>query len=118
MDVRLPGMTGLEAFQAMQRVDSRLPVIIMTAYGTTETAIEATKLGAFDYVLKPFDIPDILALITQALEAGLVMRSRVELEVVSETVGEALIGKSRPMQEVYKAIGRVAPTDATVLIRG
>ncbi len=119
MDVRMPGMSGLEAFQAIHRIEPRLPVIIMTAYGTTETAIEATKLGAFDYVLKPFDIPDILSLISQALEAGRFMRSRVELDVVpAAAMGEALIGKSRPMQEVYKAIGRVAPTDATVLIRG
>jgi DNA-binding NtrC family response regulator len=91
----------------------------MTAYGTTETAIEATKLGAFDYVLKPFDIPDILNLIGQALDAGRFMRSRVEVDVIPDAAqGEALIGKSRPMQEVYKAIGRAAPTEATVLIRG
>jgi two-component system nitrogen regulation response regulator GlnG len=119
MDVRMPGMSGFETFQAMHQIEPRLPVIIMTAYGTTETAIEATKLGAFDYVLKPFDIPDILNLIGQALDAGRFMRSRVEMDVVPATaLGEALIGKSRPMQEVYKAIGRVAPTEATVLIRG
>ena len=62
MDVRMPGMSGLEAFRAIHEIEPKLPVIIMTAYGTTETAIEATKLGAFDYVLKPFDIPDILTL--------------------------------------------------------
>jgi two-component system nitrogen regulation response regulator GlnG len=119
MDVRMPGMSGLETFQAMHIIEPRLPVIIMTAYGTTETAIEATKLGAFDYVLKPFDIPDILNLIGQALDAGRFMRSRVEVDVIPDAAqGEALIGKSRPMQEVYKAIGRAAPTEATVLIRG
>jgi nitrogen regulation protein NR(I) len=119
MDVRMPGMSGFETFQTMHKIEPRLPVIIMTAYGTTETAIEATKLGAFDYVLKPFDIPDILNLIGQALEAGRFMRSRVEVDVVPDAaLCEALIGKSRPMQEVYKAIGRVAPTEATVLIRG
>ena len=77
MDVRLPGMNGLEALQAIHETESKLPVIVMTAFGTTETAIEATKLGAFDYVLKPFEIPDILALIKQAFEAGRFMRSRV-----------------------------------------
>jgi nitrogen regulation protein NR(I) len=119
MDVRLPGMNGLEAFQAMHKIEPKLPVIIMTAFGTTETAIEATKLGAFEYVLKPFEIPDILALISQALEAGRFMRSRVELDVAPDTTAaEAIIGRSKAMQEVYKAIGRVAPTDATVLIRG
>ncbi len=119
MDVRMPGMSGLQAFEAMHQLEPRLPVIIMTAYGTTETAIEATKMGAFDYVLKPFDIPDTLNLINQALEASRFMRSRVELNVVPEAAsGEALIGNSKPMQEIYKAIGRAAPTDATVLIRG
>jgi nitrogen regulation protein NR(I) len=119
MDVRLPGMTGLEAFRAIHGIEPKLPVIIMTAFGTTETAIEATKLGAFEYVLKPFEIPDILALIGQALEAGRFMRSRVEMDVAPQSAGaDALIGRSKAMQEVYKAIGRVAPTDATVLIRG
>ncbi|MEW6657073.1 MAG: sigma-54 dependent transcriptional regulator [Thermodesulfobacteriota bacterium] len=119
MDVRLPGKSGLETFRAMHEIEPKLPVIIMTAYGTTETAIEATKLGAFEYVLKPFDIPDILALIAQALDAGRFMRSRVEMNVPPDaTSGDAIIGNSKPMQEVYKAIGRVAPTDATVLIRG
>ena len=119
MDVRMPGMSGLEAFKAMHEMEPKLPVIIMTAFGTTETAIEATKLGAFEYVLKPFEIPDILALISQALDAGRCMRSRVELDVAPDTAAaDAIIGKSKPMQEVYKAIGRVAPTDATVLIRG
>ncbi len=119
MDVRLPGMNGLEAFRAMREIESKLPVIVMTAFGTTETAIEATKLGAFDYVLKPFEIPEILALIDQALEAGRFMRSKVEIDAVPKVASaEAIIGRSKAMQEVYKAIGRVASTDATVLIRG
>ncbi|MCL4503783.1 MAG: sigma-54 dependent transcriptional regulator [Deltaproteobacteria bacterium] len=119
MDVRLPGMSGLEAFRIIHEIEPKLPVIIMTAYGTTETAIEATKLGAFEYVLKPLDVPDILTLIGQALEAGRCMRSRVEMAVEPGAAGaDAIIGQSRVMQEVYKAIGRVAPTDATVLIRG
>jgi len=119
MDIRMPGMSGLDTFRALHRLEPKLPVIIMTAYGTTETAIEATKLGAFDYVLKPFEIPDILNLIDKALEAGRLMRSPIVVDTTPDTdAGEAIIGKSKPMQEVYKAIGRVAPTDATVLIRG
>ncbi len=119
LDVRLPGMDGLETFRAIHEMEPKLPVIVMTAYGTTETAIEATKLGAFEYVLKPPEFPDMLALIAQALEAGRFMRSRVELDVApTNAAAEAIIGRSKPMQEVYKAIGRVAPTDATVLIRG
>jgi len=119
MDVRLPGMNGLETFEILRSLEPKLPVIIMTAFGTTETAIAATKMGAFDYVLKPFDIPDILTLIDQALEAGRFMRSRVAVDAIPEAPSlEAIIGRSKPMQEVYKAIGRVATTDATVLIRG
>ncbi|WP_461210329.1 sigma-54-dependent transcriptional regulator [Desulfocurvus sp. DL9XJH121] len=119
MDVRLPGMDGLEGFKIMHGIEPRLPVIIMTAFGTTETAIEATRLGAFDYVLKPFDIPDVLALINQALDAGRAMRSRVDVDAEPETGSEdALVGRSPAMQDVYKAIGRVAATEATVLVRG
>ena len=119
MDIRMPGMSGLETFKAMHQIEPKLPVIIMTAFGTTETAIETTKLGAFDYVLKPFEIPDILTLIGKAFEAGRFMRSRISLDMPPDQVsGEAIIGKSKPMQEVYKAIGRAAPTDATVLLRG
>ncbi len=119
MDVRLPGITGLETFRTIRDIEPKLPVIVMTAFGTTETAIEATKLGAFEYVLKPFEIPDILTLIDQALAAGRFMRSRVEMDTEPETTSaDAIIGRSKAMQEVYKAIGRVAPTDATVLVRG
>ncbi len=119
MDIRMPGMSGLQAFQEIHALQPKLPVIIMTAFGTTETAIEATKLGAYDYVLKPFEVPDILATIHQALEAGRLMRTRVEVDRdPAAGHGEAIIGRSRPMQEVYKAIGRVAPTDATILLRG
>jgi len=119
MDVCLPGMSGLDALRTMREVDSKTPVIIMTAFGTTETAIEATKIGAFDYVLKPFEIPEVLSLIKRAIEAGRIMRSRVAMDgLPQEGSLELIVGRSKAMQEVYKAIGRVAPTDATVLIRG
>ena len=119
VDIRLPGMDGLETFEAIHALEPKLPVIIMTAYGTTETAIEATKMGAFDYILKPFEIPDMLAVIKQALEAGRFMRTPVQMDVSSNKAGqEAIVGRSKPMQDVYKAIGRVSTSDATVLIRG
>ncbi|MGE5839028.1 MAG: sigma-54-dependent transcriptional regulator [Deltaproteobacteria bacterium] len=119
LDVRLPGINGLQAFKIIHDVEPKLPVIIMTGYGTTETAIEATKMGAFDYILKPFDIPEMLSQIKQALEAGRFMRSPVDLNTEPQPSSrEALIGRSKPMQDVYKAIGRVSSTDATILIRG
>ncbi|AFM24365.1 sigma-54-dependent transcriptional regulator [Desulfomonile tiedjei] len=119
MDVRLPGMDGLETFRAMHDIEPKLPVIIMTAYGSTDTAIEATKLGAYDYVLKPFEIPEMLNTIEKALEAGRFMRSRVSVDATAvNDSSDAILGRSKAMQEVFKAIGRVASTDATVLIRG
>jgi len=119
LDVRLPGMNGLETFERIHTVEQKLPVIIMTAYGTTETAIEATKMGAFDYIIKPFDIPQMLTTIRQALDVGRFMRSPVDMDVSPDhTGGEAIIGKSPAMQDVYKSIGRVSATDATVLVRG
>jgi two-component system, NtrC family, response regulator AtoC len=119
LDMRLPGMNGFETFKLIHDVEPKLPVIMMTAYGTTETAIEATKMGAFDYILKPFDIPDMLSQVRQALEAGRFMRSPVEMNTPPEKSSrEALIGRSKLMQDVYKAIGRVSSTDATILVRG
>jgi nitrogen regulation protein NR(I) len=118
-DVRLPGIDGLKTFDAIHRIDAKLPVIVMTAFGTTDTAIEATKLGAFDYVLKPFEIPDMLTLIEKALDAGRLMRAQVKMGVSADSAAtDAILGQSKAMQEIYKAIGRAAATDATVLVRG
>ncbi len=119
VDVRLPGINGLETFKAIKEIEPKLPVIIMTAYGSTETAIEATRQGAFDYVLKPFDVPDMLRIIIQALDAGRFMRFTVDMDAAPGSIDqEAIIGRSPAMQAVYKSIGRVAATAATVLIRG
>jgi DNA-binding NtrC family response regulator len=119
LDIRLPGMNGTETFKKIHRMDPKLPVIIMTAYGTTETAIETIKMGAFDYILKPFEIPEMLETIKQALSTGRFRRSPVDVDVMpQDATCEAIIGRSKPMQDVYKTIGRVSSSDATVLIRG
>ncbi|MEZ5359275.1 MAG: sigma-54 dependent transcriptional regulator [Candidatus Zixiibacteriota bacterium] len=119
LDVRMPGMSGLEMLKTIRQLDTQMPVIIMTAFSTTETAIEATKLGAYDYVIKPFKTREMLELIEQALSAGSLMRSKVSIDDSPQsTKGDAMIGQSRVMQEVFKSIGRVAETNATVLIRG
>ncbi len=119
LDMRLPGMNGIETFKQIKVIDGKLPVIIVTAFGTTDIAIEATKMGAYDYVLKPFDVQEMLNLIKQAIEAGYFMRSPVEIDLVpGRQTGDAIIGQSKLMQDVYKSIGRVSQTDATVLIRG
>ena len=119
LDMRLPGINGIETFKRIKQLDSKLPVIIVTAFGTTQIAIEATKMGAYDYILKPFDIPEMLSLIQQAIEAGYSMRSPVTVDALPEKQsGDAIIGHSKSMQLVYKSIGRVSQSDATVLIRG
>jgi len=119
LDMRLPGINGMETFKRIKKIDSKLPVIIVTAYGTTQIAIEATKMGAYDYVLKPFDVPEMLNLIEQAIEAGYFMRSPVKVDASPDKQsGDAIIGQSRLMQTVYKSIGRVSQTDASVLILG
>ena len=124
MDVRMPGMDGLEALKRMRSLEGCPPVVIMTAYSTTDTAIEATRLGAFDYLLKPFDIPQVLELLQRALAAGESRRLHearsAEEALASEEEDEEvrMVGHTPPMQKLYKAIGRVAPTDALVLIRG
>jgi nitrogen regulation protein NR(I) len=119
LDIRLPGMSGLDALGQLKKLHPRLPVIVMTGEGTTGTAIEATKRGAFEYQLKPFDPAEMLATIDKALEGARLMKGHLDLgpEAVAKSA-EAIVGRSAVMQQVYKAIGRVAQTDATVLIRG
>ena len=114
-----PGLSGLEIFRQLHELNPKLPVIIMTAFGTTETAIEAMRLGAYDYITKPFDLNDILQLTEKAIEAGKLMAEVVSYPDSPEAGdGVQIVGSSRKMQEVYKMIGQVAESNATVLIRG
>ena len=121
LDLVLPDQTGLQAFQSLKEIDPRLPVIFMTASGNSDTAIEAMKLGALDYLLKPLDFAEVRKLVDQALEIRRWTRQRVTLQDSSAAVpaeGDALVGRCPAMQLVYKAIGRVASQNVTVLIRG
>src|SRR5438309_7958083 len=120
MDVRMGGMTGLETLRRLRQMDSKLLVILMTAYGTTQTAIEAMKLGAYDYLLKPFDVPKLKEIVFKALKAAQDMRQvgsyRPLLEKEDYELG--IVGRSEPMQQVFKLIGQLAGSDATALITG
>lgn len=120
MDVRMGGITGLEALRRLRQVDAKLPVIMMTAYGTTQTAIEAMKLGAFDYLLKPFDVPKLKQIVANALKASRDMKQVVSYQPVLETEDYemGIIGRSEPMQNVFKLVGQLAMSDATALITG
>ena len=108
-DLRLPGLGGLELVQQLHDRQPRLPVVLMTAHGTIETAIEATKLGAYDYLQKPFEMPALLAVLHRAVDAGRLMREPVSLPDAPAGGRTALVGRSRAMQEVCKEIGRLPP---------
>jgi DNA-binding NtrC family response regulator len=120
LDVHLPDSDGLKTFERIKAFDARIPVILITGHGTTELAIAAMKQGAFDYLLKPLEYEQIRTLVEQACASSRLMHVPAvmpELEPDQGT-GDALLGRCAAMQNVYKAIGRVAPTDATVLILG
>lgn len=120
LDIMLPDKSGLEAYESIREIDGRLPVIFLTASGASDTAIEAMKLGAFDYLQKPIDLDKLGEMVDQALESRRLMSVPVGLRQMlrPDDKGDAFVGRCEPMQEVFKAIGRVAPQDVTVLIRG
>src|SRR5438477_13009508 len=120
MDVRMGGMTGLETLRRIRQMDSKLLVILMTAYGTKQTAIEAMKLGAYDYLLKPFDVPKLKEIVFGALKAARDMKQVVSYQPLLEKEDYELgiVGRSEPMQQVFKLIGQLAGSEATALITG
>lgn len=120
MDIRMGGLSGLETLRRIRQQDPKQLVILMTAYGTSQNAIEAMKLGAFDYLLKPFDIQKLKALVASALKAARDMRQVVSYEPLleKEEFELGIIGRSQAMQQVFKAIGQLAISDATALITG
>src|SRR5271157_2500734 len=120
MDVRMGGLSGLETLRRIRAADPRLLVILMTAYGTTQTAIEAMKLGAYDYLLKPFDVPKLKDIVFNALKAARDMKQVVSYQPLleSEDYELGIVGRSEPMQQVFKLIGQVAASDATALVTG
>ena len=117
-DLKLPGIGGLEIVQRLHAVRPRLPIVLMTAHGTTETAIEAIKFGAYDYLLKPFDMRELIELVGKALAAYRLMTEPVDLGVAESVGHAAIVGQSRVMQVIYKEIGRIAAKPVNVLIRG
>ena len=120
LDIMLPEISGLEVFQKIQHIDTKLPVIFITAGGSSETAITAMQLGAYDYLMKPLDLAKVKSLVRQALETRRIMHVPVAIPTseVTGPDGDRLVGRSEGMLAVYAAIGRVAAQDVTVLIRG
>ena len=120
LDVRMKTMDGIEALNEIRKISPLIPVLIMTAYASVKTAVEALKAGAFDYLTKPLDIEELKILIEKALE---LYHLREENLTLKERLGDRfdfskIIGKSRKMIELFDTLSLVAPTDATILILG
>jgi len=120
LDIRMPGTDGLTVLAKLRALASDAHVIVMTAHGTMETAIQAMQRGAYDYLAKPFDLDEVLLLAERALAAGRLTQEVARLKTGLQEVWEfgALIGRHPRMQEVYKTIGRIAASDVTILLRG
>jgi nitrogen regulation protein NR(I) len=120
LDVRLPDMSGLEAFDEIHKLDARLPVIMITAFAATETAIEAMKRGAYEYLLKPVELRQLREVVGRAIELSHLAHvpAVFEDDEPANQIADRIVGRCPAMQEVYKAIGRVAQSDVTVLILG
>jgi two-component system nitrogen regulation response regulator GlnG len=120
LDIRMGGMSGIETLQHIRSANPKQLVILMTAFGTAQTAIEAMKYGAFDYLMKPFDPQKVLALAETALKAHADLRAARDYKpsINSEDYKEGIVGSSPVMQEVFKIIGQVTASDVTVMITG
>jgi two-component system response regulator AtoC len=120
MDVRMPELDGIEALQKVKSLSPKTSVLIMTAFGSSNFAIKAMELGAFDYITKPFELDKISHTVRRAFDyqdlAQEVEVLRDEISTLVQT--ERIVGNSAPMQEVYKTVGKVAKADATVLVTG
>jgi DNA-binding NtrC family response regulator len=120
LDMQLPGASGLDVYRRLRALDARTPVIFITGKSTTDTAIEAMKLGAYDYLFKPVELAQLRQVIDRALSLSRLAHVPAvvaEGGAVDERA-DAIIGRCPPMLEVYKAIGRVAPQDVTALVQG
>jgi two-component system nitrogen regulation response regulator GlnG len=120
LDIRMGGMNGLETLQHIRSINPRQMVVLMTAFGTAQTAIEAMKYGAFDYIMKPFDPQKVLTVAETALKAHADMRAVGDYKpaINTEDYKEGIVGSSPVMQEVFKIIGQVTASDVTVMITG
>jgi DNA-binding NtrC family response regulator len=119
-DLRLPGMSGLELLADLRRQNSLTPVIVMTAFGGIETAVEAMKAGAVDFLPKPFSLDHLMQVVNKALELRMLRDENVQLkaELSNRYQFDNLLGRSAPMREIFATVERVAPTRATVLLCG
>src|SRR4026208_1081612 len=117
LDIKMPGMDGLDALQRIQASNETLPVVIISGHGTVSTAVEATKAGAFDFIEKPLASERVLVTIRTALDQARLRDENTSLKRAVE-VRHQMVGESAPLKQVWDAIKRAAPTNATVLLLG
>jgi DNA-binding NtrC family response regulator len=117
-DFRMPGMPGTELLEKVLATKPQLPVVLMTAFSSTNLAIDATKKGAFDYLIKPFEMPDLLDIAHKAVTSWRLSATPVNLGPEASPDQDAMIGNSRKMQQVFKDMGRLAAKPVPVLVRG
>ncbi len=119
-DVKMPGMTGIDLLENIKEINPDLPVIIMTAFGSVEKAVEAMHKGAYTFILKPFENEALIAQIAKSISMYRIVQENARLRdaVQSRFQFDNIIGKSKPMQKLYDIIRKVAPTNAAVLIEG
>lgn len=118
LDNRMPELSGMEVLKFIKQTGDDIPVILMTAYSSTDVTIQAMKLGAYNYIVKPFKLNDLLAIIEKATNREHSDIATVKTSPAQNEPEKSLIGQSLKMQEIYKIIGRVVDTNVTVLIQG
>ncbi len=119
-DVKMPGMSGIQLLEKIKQINPDLPVIVMTAYGSVEKAVQAMHKGAYTFILKPFENQALIAHIGKALSVFKIVQENNLLKhaIASRYNFDNIIGKSKPMQEIYEVIEKVAPSNASVLVEG
>jgi two-component system response regulator PilR (NtrC family) len=119
-DIKMPGMSGVDVLREAKRIDADIVGIMVTAYASTETAVEALRLGAYDYLTKPFDVEELKAKVRNALERRTLRQENVLLKraLRSSSAFSNIIGRSKPMQDVFDLVETVAPTNSTILLTG
>jgi two-component system, NtrC family, response regulator len=119
-DVKMPGMTGIDLLEKIKEINPELPVIIMTAFGSVEKAVEAMQKGAYTFILKPFENEALIAHIAKSIAMYQIVQENARLRDAVQTryQFDNIIGKSKPMQDLYEIIRKVAPTNASILIEG
>ncbi|HET6278695.1 MAG TPA: response regulator, partial [Candidatus Polarisedimenticolia bacterium] len=119
-DISMPGQSGLEVLRQAKEANPDTPVIMITAYASTESAVEALKLGAYDYIIKPFDVDELKIVVRNALEKSRLERENrlLKRELKEKCGADDLVGDSPCMREMMGVVERIAPTNSTVLICG